>query len=87
MSAIAINYFLVMRTFKIYSLGNFQICTVSTIVTILYVTSPGLTYFTTGSLYLKIPSPISISPAPTTPATINMFSMDKPFCLFSTQRH
>ena len=48
--------FLVMRTFKIYSLSNFQICkTVClTIVTILYITFPRLIYLITGRLYLLI---------------------------------
>ena len=43
-----------MRTFKIYSISNFEICnSVSlAIVTILYITLLGLTYFITGSLYL-----------------------------------
>ena len=38
-------FFLVKRTFKIYSL-NFEICSIPllTIVTMLYITSPGLTY-------------------------------------------
>ena len=35
-------FFLLMRTFKIYSLSNFQICNtvLSTIVNMLYITSP-----------------------------------------------
>ena len=42
-----------MRTFMIYSLNNFPICkTVLTIVAMLYITSPGLIYFVTGSLSL-----------------------------------
>ena len=46
----------VMRIFKLYSLGNFQICTtiLSTIVIMLYITSQWLTYFITGSVHLKI---------------------------------
>ena len=42
-----------MRAFKIYSLGNFQIYStvLLTIVTMLYITSPGHTYFITGSSY------------------------------------
>ena len=46
-------FFLVMRTFKIYSLSNFQLCnTISlTVVTMLYLTSPGLISFITRSLY------------------------------------
>ena len=47
-------FFPVMKTFKIYSLINFQIYTtiLLTIVTMLYITSPGPIYFITGSLYL-----------------------------------
>ena len=43
-----------MRTFKIYSLSNLQICNtvLLTIVTMLCITSPWLIYFITGSLYL-----------------------------------
>ena len=50
--------FLVMRTFKIYSLSNFQICnTVLLIVAvIIYIISPGPTYFISGSLYLLLTS-------------------------------
>ena len=42
------------RNFKIYSLSNFQIYhkVLLTIVTLLYVISPGIIYFITGSLYL-----------------------------------
>lgn len=37
-----------MRTFKVYSLSNFQICSTEllTVVSMLYITSPGLIYFT-----------------------------------------
>ena len=47
-------FFLVMRGLKIYSLSNFQIYNIVllTRVTLLYVTSPGLIYFITGTLYL-----------------------------------
>ena len=50
--------FFPMRSFKIYTHSNFQIynTVLLTIVTRLYITSPGLTYFITGSLYLLIPS-------------------------------
>ena len=43
----------VTRTFKIYSLGNFQIRTalLLTIVTVLSITSHDLIHFITGSLY------------------------------------
>ena len=40
-------------TFKIYSLSNFQIYNIVllTVFTLLYIPSPGLIYFITGSLY------------------------------------
>ena len=43
----------VMKTFRIY----FQICNIVlfTIVTMLYIVTPGLIYFTTGNLYLLAP--------------------------------
>ena len=43
------------RSFKVYSLSNFQACNtvLLTIVTMLYITSPGLTY--NRNLYLFIP--------------------------------
>ena len=42
-----------LRTFKIYSLGSFHICNtvLLTVVTMLYVTSPELTYLLSRSLY------------------------------------
>lgn len=45
-----------MRIFMIYSLSNFQTCNtvLLTVVAMLYVTSPGLIHFITGSLYLLI---------------------------------
>ena len=48
------NFFLVMRTFKIYSLSNFQICNtvLLIIVAMLYITSPWLAHFKTGILFL-----------------------------------
>ena len=53
-------FFLVVRTFKICSLSNFQICNrvLWTTVAVLYITSPGLIYFTPGSLLLWPPAPI-----------------------------
>lgn len=47
-------YFLLMRTFKIYSLSNLQIQTGALLVTTAsrYMTSPGLMYHVTGSLDL-----------------------------------
>ena len=46
-----------MRTYKIYSLSNFQIYSrvLLTVVTMPYITSPGPVYFITGGLYLWIP--------------------------------
>lgn len=42
-----------LRTFKFSSLSNFQIhSTVLTLVTVLYIITPGLVYFVTGGLYL-----------------------------------
>lgn len=57
--------FLMMRTFRIYCLSNFQIYkTVSlTVVTMIYIISFILTYLTTGILYLLTnlhPFPFSI---------------------------
>ena len=42
-----------LKTFKIYSLSNFQISNtvLLTVVTILYITSPELVYFITSTLY------------------------------------
>ena len=49
-------FFLVMRTYKNYSLSKFQICnTVLTIVTMLYIASPWLVYFIIGILNLLTP--------------------------------
>lgn len=49
--------FLVMRTFKFYSLSNFQICStlLLTIITALFITSLWLIHSITGSLYLLTP--------------------------------
>ena len=51
-------------TFRIYSLGNFQISSaiLLTVVTMLYITSPEFTYFRVRSLYLWTPSPVLPSP-------------------------
>ena len=77
--------FLVMRTFKIYSLGNFQTCTtiLLTIVTKLYITSPWLIYFITESLSLltpfyyfptfSVPSPIEITILPSVSMSFVLF--------------
>ena len=60
-----------METFKIYSLSNFQICNtvLLTLVTMLYVTSPGLIYLITGSLYLLTPFTQFTRPLPPAPAS------------------
>ena len=57
-------FFLVMGTLKIYSLRNFQICNtvLLTIVTRLYIISPWLTYFITGSLFPLIPFAYTSTP-------------------------
>ena len=46
------EFFLVVRTFKIYSLSSCQIYTTEllTVVAVLYITSPGLIHLITGSL-------------------------------------
>ena len=50
------NYFFVVRTFRIYSLNNFQVCrtVVVTTTTILYIRSPELTHFLTGIFYFYL---------------------------------
>ena len=58
--------FLMMRTFKIYSLNNFQICNtvLLTLVAILYITSPWLIYHISGNLYLLTPFTHPTHPLP-----------------------
>ena len=48
-------FLLVMKTYKIYSLSNFQIYSLVllTVVTLLYIASPGLINSITGSVYLS----------------------------------
>lgn len=48
------NFFLMIRAFKIYFLGNFQICTTIslTLAPMLHITSAWFIYFITRSLYL-----------------------------------
>ena len=60
------NFFLVMRTFKTYSLGNFRIynTVLLTIVAMLYTSSPGLLYFMIGSSYLLTSFTYFIYPTP-----------------------
>ena len=50
-------FLLVMKAYKIYSLSNFQIYSsvLLTVVTLLYIASPGLIYSITGSVYLSTP--------------------------------
>lgn len=50
-------FFLVTRSFEIYSLSHFQIrvTVLSILVTTLCVTAPGLIYFITGGLSLATP--------------------------------
>ena len=45
-------FFLLIRTFKIYSLSNFQMCNMLIMVTMLYIVSPWLIYFIAASLTL-----------------------------------
>lgn len=79
--------FLVMRTFRFYSLGNFQIGTtiLLTIVPLLYVTSPRLTYFIAGSFHLWIPFTHFVHPQHRHPlATAILFSVFMSFvCSFA----
>ena len=76
---IVTEFFLVMITFKIYSVRKFQIydTVLVTVIIMLYVTFPGLTYFIPGSLYLLSPfTPFAHPPAPPAPpslaATVSM---------------
>ena len=65
-----------MRTFKIYSLSNIQICNsvLLTIVIKLYITSPWLIYFITRYLYL-LTIFIHFTHPPPPLATTNLFSV------------
>ena len=58
------DFFLVMRSFKIYSFSNFQICNIVLlkIATTLYITSPWLAYFVSRSLHLLIPLTHFVTP-------------------------
>lgn len=59
------NFFLMIWTFNIYSLSNFQICDtiLVTIVVMLYIiTFPGFIHFVAGNLYLLTPLPVSPPP-------------------------
>ena len=63
-----IFFSLVMRTLRICSLSNFQVCNIVllTVVAMLYVTSPLLTYFINRCLYLlTLFTPITLPLAPT----------------------
>lgn len=54
-------FFFMMRNFKIYSLSNIQIYNIVLLTTVtIYITSPGLPDFISGSLYL-----LPIFPPPT----------------------
>lgn len=69
------KFFLVVRTFKISSLSNFQIDNIVllTKATMLYIAFPGLIYLTTRSLYLLTTfSHFSHSPSPPL-TTTNLF--------------
>ena len=69
-------FFLVIRTFKVHSLSNFQIynTVLLTIITMLHIIAPGLTYFTTGSLSLLTPITHFIHPHALPLAVISLFS-------------
>ena len=78
-------FFLVMRTFKSYSLSNFQICNtiLLTIVATLHITFPGLNYFVTQVCTSWLPSPNSPpSQHPCPLATTNLFSVSVSLILF-----
>ena len=62
MSSYNCHFFFVVRMFKIYSLSNFQVhnTVLLTIISILYIRSPGLTCLTAGGFYPLIY--ISLSP-------------------------
>ena len=68
-----------------YQLSNIQynIVVLLTIVTTLHITSPGLIYFMTGSLYLWPPSPTLLLPHPLPLATTNLFSVSVEFLKFA----
>ena len=63
----ALLSFFMMRTLKIYSLSSFQMynTVLLTVVSMLYVTFPGLIYLITGSLYLLTTFTNLSSPNPT----------------------
>ena len=80
-----LHFFLVMKTFKISSLCNFQICNIVLliIVIMIHVTSPRLISFMIGSLYLLTTFTHSAHPSPLFLATTNLFCIcDLRFCLF-----
>ena len=63
------------RSFKIYSLSNFQIFNTMllTIVTMLQITSPWFIYFVAGSLFLWFPRPVLAISYPLPLQTTNLF--------------
>ena len=85
-------FFLGMRTFKTYILSNFQInnTVLLTIVTIMYMTSPGRIYFITGRFYL-VTTFTNFVHLPSPPrATTNLFSVPVSlflFCFFQIPQH
>ena len=62
-------YFLMMRTFKIYSLSNFQIYNAVFLTVAILL----MTYFINGSLHVLIPFMHFTQPQPL--ATLNLFSV------------
>ena len=71
------HFFLVMETFKIYFVSNFQIynTVLLTIVTVLYITFPGLIYFIAGSLYFLTSSFHFTNSSPLPLVTAHLFSV------------
>ena len=72
------NFSLVMRTLKIYTLGNSQICRAGLLpmITTLYITSQDCFHFITESLYLLNPFTSFTHPLTSSPLTItNLFSV------------
>lgn len=70
-------FFIVMRTLKIYSLSNFQVCNmVLSIITVLYIISRWFIYFVIANLYLWPPLPILTTPSPNPlPLQLPIFSL------------
>ena len=69
-----LHFFVMMRTFKIYSLSNFKVCTILlTVVSMLCVTSSELAYLISGNGYLLTPFTRFPEPLPPPLATTEIF--------------